>query len=154
MGFPWHRCRTVHLALLNFMRLARACFSSLSRSLWNITLYFIMMCITKWHHWSLKWFSPMSFGDQYNAKQLYYRVHLDFIAENNVIVTHPLLPKSQHIPHAGDMIQLLCSLTGLLNHIMIYFQNSNICFISICLLRTVSESVNVLMTLNLNWYVF
>lgn len=106
------------------MRLARACFSSLSRSLWNISLYFIMMYITKWHHWSLKWFSTMSFGDQYNAKQLYYRVHLDFVAENNAIVTHPLLAKSQHIPHAGDMIQLLCSLTGLsYNHLFSEFQS-------------------------------
>ena len=36
--FPFSRCRTLHLALLNFMRLAWAHLSSLSRSLWIASL--------------------------------------------------------------------------------------------------------------------
>jgi len=38
LGLPRLRCRTLHLALLNFMRLAWAHLSSLSRSLWIASL--------------------------------------------------------------------------------------------------------------------
>ena len=34
LELPWPRCRTLHLALLNFMRFTQAHLSSLSRSLW------------------------------------------------------------------------------------------------------------------------
>lgn len=38
LGLPWPGYRTLHLALLNFMRLAQAHLSSLSRSLWVVSL--------------------------------------------------------------------------------------------------------------------